>query len=291
MSFVGKVLIVIQLCLTLTFMSFAGAVFTYHMNWRQKALAAEKNLDQSKKDLSNLSSEKESLQNRLELSFKTEKDRADGLQAKLTAATTEISTLRKDYERLTNDFQTQLALSTISGQEASFRKDEALTQRRMNNQLHEKLDERNADIMKKDEEIFNKDIEINTLLKKYDTMLTESSFLKTVVRRNNLETDPKKYSAQDNPPENVVGLVEAVQLNSNGTVEFVQVSLGSDDGLLKGHRLFIYRSGLTKDEPAKYLGEIKLEYLEPRSAVGRVIETMKNGIIEKGDNATSKLSS
>jgi hypothetical protein len=289
MTFVGKVLVVLQLFLTLSFMSFAGAVYTYHTSWKAKAAGAEKLLNDEKKKTANLESDLSNVKTTLQNETNTAKDEFNKATAQLTIAQDEIKTLTKDLQRFKNDYQVQVALANIANQEAVLRKEESLTQRSVNNQLHDKLDINGNKMNQMEDQLFNLNAENLAIKDKYENLVEKTTFLTQVVRKNNLETDPKKYAASLSPPDDVVGLVEATKDNTNGTVDKVQISLGSDDGLLKGHRLYVYRTGLNSDDKAKYLGEIIVEYLEPRSAVGRLVERSKNGIIEKGDNVTSKL--
>ena len=65
----------------------------------------------------------------------------------------------------------------------------------------------------------------------------------------------------------------------------VEISLGSDDGLARGHSLSIYRT----DGKGKDLGEIRMINITPDTAVGLIIDREKTGIIKKGDNVTTKL--
>ncbi len=67
--------------------------------------------------------------------------------------------------------------------------------------------------------------------------------------------------------------------------ELVEIDMGSDVGLAKGHKLFVYRA----DGKGKYLGTIRLEMVDYRTAVGVVISSTKNGEIRRGDNVTTKL--
>ena len=59
----------------------------------------------------------------------------------------------------------------------------------------------------------------------------------------------------------------------------------ADAGLAKGHELFVYRS----DGKGKYLGKIRLDYVDYKTAVGVVVQSTKNGQIQVGDNVTTKL--
>ena len=108
-------------------------------------------------------------------------------------------------------------------------------------------------------------------------------------RCSSVRCDPRVYAAQNDPPPILEGMVINAAENAKGSVDLVEISLGSDDGLVKGHKLFVFRSGLQSDEDAKYLGQIELVFVDSDHAVGTVIEKAKSGIIKKGDNVTSKL--
>jgi chromosome segregation ATPase len=80
-------------------------------------------------------------------------------------------------------------------------------------------------------------------------------------------------------PPKLDGKVTAV----NEAQGLVEISLGSDDGLKRGHVLQVI-SGNT------YLGQIKLREVGPDKSVGDVDKKMQRGRIQKGDNVTTKLS-
>ena len=94
--------------------------------------------------------------------------------------------------------------------------------------------------------------------------------------------------AGQQPPPVVEGVVMDARKSARQGTEFVEISLGSDDGLAKGHSLFVYR-GANGGDRGKYLGKIEIVYVTPDKAVGTVVERAKNGVIQKGDNVTSKL--
>ena len=51
MTFVGKLLVVLQLVLTVCFMAFAGAVYSYHTNWQTESIKLRGELKKSADDL------------------------------------------------------------------------------------------------------------------------------------------------------------------------------------------------------------------------------------------------
>jgi len=200
-----------------------------------------------------------------------------------------LTDAKMEKERLANALQSQTALVKIAEDEAESRRTEAMAQRVVNKELHEKLTGRIEKALESEDKLYNLRIEKDNLVSKNKELINQQAFLEKVVRNNNLETDPRIYNAQNEPPPIVEGLVVNAAVDDRGAVDLVEVSLGSDDGLVKGHRLEVWRSGLQDGDEAKYLGQIELVYVDSDHAVGKVVQKAKNGIIKRGDNVTSKL--
>lgn len=289
MSFIGKVLIVIQIVLSIMFAALATTVYSYHQSWK---VVAEKRADDLKKANQEKDTQVSFLNSRLDAETKRATDAESAqaaVQAQLRDVTTERNNLQVNYDRVTGDYQRATALVAINADEAGFRRDEALAQRAENKQLHIKLDDSNEALITARTDLFNLQAEQVALEDKYNALLNETAYLKRVVRLNDLETDPAAYQAKLDPPPKVEGLVLETQKHKNGTVQYVKISLGSDDGLVEGHELDVYRTGYDTTQNSKYLGKIKITYLTPDTAVGTILTPVKSGVIEKGDNVTSKL--
>lgn len=81
----------------------------------------------------------------------------------------------------------------------------------------------------------------------------------------------------DGIPPRLDGMIVKV-----GESNLVEISLGSDDGIRKGHQLDVYRNG-------KYLGRVVIMDTEPDRAVARVLKDYRQGIIKKNDRVSTKL--
>lgn len=80
-----------------------------------------------------------------------------------------------------------------------------------------------------------------------------------------------------------------LKMNKANRVQFVNITIGSDDGLLVGHRLDVLRLSPDGQGATEWLGQVEIVSIEPDSAVAEVVLAAKNGIIQEGDNVTSKL--
>ena len=131
-------------------------------------------------------------------------------------------------------------------------------------------------------------LELDNLKDKYNNEQELLAYLKKQVRLLGGELDPNKAEKRDAPPPPVEGLVKVIKKDRTNRPKYVEITVGSDDGLLVRHVLDVMRTGVDGKDP-QYLGKVRIISIEPDSAVGEVIESAKNGIIEVGDNVTTKL--
>lgn len=285
MTFVGKLLVVIQLVLTICFMVLAGAVFSRQQSWKARAETLEASVATEKKAYTQLEEE-------LKKEITDLKDREKNAQNSATDARNELTQVRNErdaqkveLDTLKTQLNTQTSLARISGDEATFRREESLAQRRINEQLSQTLNTQNERVRQLEDDVFNRDVERKALVERYNEQLQTVAIYKRVLASNGFETDPRKYSRQDKPTEIVFGKVLDTKPAAGKGRELVEISIGSDDGLLEGTVMYVYRVG----DKNQFLAEIRLELVKPDQAVGVVINSSKNGVIERGDFVSTKL--
>ena len=98
---------------------------------------------------------------------------------------------------------------------------------------------------------------------------------------------PPKSAARKAPPkaEDVVPKVDGVVTGVSGK-DLAEISLGSDDGLRKGHRLEVYR---IQGGQGIYVGRIEVMKTTPNKSVCKEIPEFKKRDVQKGDRVVSKL--
>jgi seryl-tRNA synthetase len=286
MTFVGKLLVIVQLVLSICFMALAGAIFTRHMTWRDTALELRTEVENRDADYEKLQAEQNKIIKDLEVVVAQVQNDATDAKAELRQAELEIESQKILIDTQKTELNTQQSLATIAGDEAKIRREEALSGRRINEQLNAALNDQNQRVRQLEDELFNKEVGAKLLAGKYDSLLKAMATLRKVLVANQLDPDPNKYARKLAPPPLVMGKVLDTKKSGRGTSrQLVEISLGSDDGLTEGNTLYVYRIG----EQNKYLGQIKLELVTADRAVGVVVERAKNGVIEKEDYVTTKL--
>ena len=307
MTFVGKILVVVQVVLSLCFMAFAGAVFTVQANWRTKFENAQKQVTDLETRNREMNTQFEDFRAKsaklvlgpeaqvAQLEERLNNEAAYGLEEQLQTVKAQVTTLNSEKQALNNSLsatQTQrdnaLAEVSIAKQEATARRAEAIQQRDRNAKLHATLDDTLKKLRASEDDLFNKNRLVTELSSKFDLKSKSLDDANEIIRRNEYDrgvlakTSPK-------PPPIVGGIVKDIRENTSGSTKLVQITLGSDDGIKVGHTLIVYRPAEKNNGLPKYLGKIQVVRVTPDEAVGSVIERDKNGVIERNDNVTTQL--
>ncbi len=290
MTFIGKLLVVIQVVLSVCFMAFAATVFTVQQNWKAHSEDLAQQIEDLKKAMDEADEARRQEKDKYEMQLKAVTERAlaaekerDNFQDLYNRTKAELDSLRTGQD-------TSKALVDISSDEANSRRSEALRQRAANEKLHKTLDDLAAKNRALEDQLRALQNERDTMLAKHEQTLEELSVLKRYLAELGYDPDPKKIIRRQAPPPLVLGKVlRAKHATRAGEIDTVEISLGSDDGLIEGHHLFVYRRPEANSGRPKYLGEIRLELVTPDRSVGVVVQKAKNGIIQEGDDVTSRL--
>lgn len=275
MNFVGKIFVVLIFVMSLVFASFAVVTYATHRNWKEAASELNDELQQRKATLKQLTDRRNALQMQLEEEEKAyreartklenekeqlriardsaEEDLADakeklrGLIAAVDSAHDEVGDLRTRVVRLDEQIEAAEEAKLQALKEAT----------RLTDQVHA-LAFRREQLQKTNKELAR-----------------EVARMKNIIR--DLGHDPDTI---ENPVPEVEGVVSDVRN------QFVQLSIGEDDGLKKGTRLEVYR---VRDGRSIYVGRVNVVTLYPDKAVATIDKEYQQTQIVRGDRVTTKL--
>ena len=288
MSFLGKLLVGLQLFLSIVFLIFAGAIFSTQKNWKATKEAGDVLYSKLDVDFKQLQAEHEALKNRSARELQAEQTRAANAEGQVKLLKDQLDSSDKELVAAKTARDDQRELAKVAVEEARQRREEALLQRGINNDLQKLLNEKNDRVKALEDVKFNLLVAEKTLQDKHSKLLSDLALMQKIIAANRLSTDPQSVVGLQTPPPAVDGEVLETKRGARNGSDLIEISIGSDDGLAEGHTLSVYRPQ-TAERAAKYLGDIKLVYVTPDRAVGTVILRAKNGVIERGDNVTSKL--
>ncbi len=288
MTFVGKMLVVVQLVMSIAFMAFAGAVYSTQQSWKDEAEKLQTQVSGLQTDLQDQNTELQRKLDAAEQAAAAAVQRAEQAEGDNAQLRNEIANQKQKTEQLNLQNNSLQGLAESKSNEASFRDEEAQRERVASRTLREQVNELQAGLRDRDDQIFAMRLRLEDLSERFDALLAESGDLKKILRLNGLPTDPAEFRSLEDPPPPVDGVVVATKTDKTNRTKAVEISVGSDDGVRKNHELDVYSSAVNGGKN-RWLGKIRISNVTPDRAVGYVIETAKNGIIQRGDNVTTRL--
>ena len=313
MTFVGKVLVIVQVVLSLCFMAFAGAVYTVQQDWKTAFEQKVQDIERKNAELAQKEEEISLLNKDLAATQSIQQDIAgyvnnidqltghiqdDGVRTQLRviatraenaetkAASLERQMEAKDKELMEakDNYNRVKIENEYALKEAKERTEEAKKLKATNKDLNNQLAQAHDKIFTLEDLKFNLETEARGMADKHKGLLQQVAYVQEILRKANI--NEQEVLAKDEPPPLVRGLVYNTKApQRTGGTELVEISIGSDDGLSEGHELDIYRT----TNGGQYLGRMQVVFVQADRAVGKVIQKSKNGIIQRGDYVTTKL--
>jgi len=280
MTFVGKILVLLIMVFALVFLGISTVVFTTEKDWKAAKDAETKKVQKLQSELANAKSEVQKIQNDLTAAKAT-------AEAETKAKDQQIATLEAETKTAQDQATNANKALGVAEQNAKIALEEADSKRKEADQLRGQK----AEVEKQANEYKLRQTELNdnirelersneALKKNAEDLRDRNARLSTALRSHGLSDDASAYAAISAPPA-VEGEVTHVKDN-----KMVQLSIGSDDGLVTGHELLVFRM---KPEPT-FIAKIKIMSVGPDQAVGQVIgKTVQGKKIQEGDSVATTI--
>lgn len=281
MTWVGKLLVVLHLVLSIMFMALAGAVFNAHTNWKKARDSAQTQYQQEQRKAQDLDRELQAARTEAAQKIAALEGQVTQLTGERTNLQAAVTGLEAESKQLKVALDAERNLAQNNSTEAGERVRESQLLRAQNADLFKSRGEMVARIRDMEDKLFGQDVQIQQLNEKHEKTLRDNAKMCEFLASNGLPTDTREMLVREQAAPIVRGLVNEVRKAEKGNLEYVEISLGSNDGLVRGHRATLYRGD-------QFLGRIRLVSVERDRAVGTIEEKAKNAIIEKGDNVTTK---
>jgi chromosome segregation ATPase len=280
MTQVGKILVLVIMAFSLIFLGISTMVFVTSKNWRD---ATQKKDAEVKKIKGELTTE----QAKLAEAKKNLEDAQAAAKAATTALTSRNQTLADENDRNLKQIEQvrkDLAVATQSAKSALEDEADRLKETKL-------LREQKSAVEKQANEYQLRQAELNDRIRELERMLDTATKnnadlrervakYTTLLQRNGLSTDIAQIKGLEAPPP-VTGEVKKV----DPTNKRIEITIGSDDGLVIGHELFLYRTR----PRAEYLGRGQIIAVDPDQSVVRVMGTVQGKKIKEGDIVSSTI--
>ncbi len=299
MNLVGKIFIVLILVMSLCLMMAAVAVYSEHKDWKEvvenpeatpaKPLGLKHQVERQKERNEELKAQVTKLTNELAAE-----------KAARRQGITKLESERIDLQGAVDQLQTQLTnavqaqtdalaeMKRTQEKEAALRRDieggtapdgtQVVGLRNEIGQARAERDQAVDALAKQIEQLHQARNEIQALRDRLTTLTQDLADAKTVLDKFDLKPVPALY---DDVPPIVVGKVLEV-----GATGLVEISIGSDDGLRKGHVLHVVRQGGGVNN---YVGRVEVTETQPDKAVCKVLPEFLQRPIQREDSVRSQL--
>ena len=277
MNLLGKILTVLILVMSVSFMMIAVTVFATHRNWREVVMASgglKDQLESLSQTNRQLREEMERKTDLLAVEQAARQHTLASLQARLQNVTDEMERTAQQFEDLQAAHGTIVETLDTSGVNLKAISDEVTGLRTLIRDAQQARDAKFLEVVDLQNRLLALEGQKRLLIERQTQLNDQVARMSRVLARNDLD----EFTPISNKPPSVDGVVESV-----GRRDLIEISIGSDDGLRKGHTLEVFRD-------RSYLGRIRIEETMPDKSVGRILPQYRKGTIKRGDRVATKLS-
>ncbi len=283
MSYIGKILVVMQLVLSVCLMAFAAAVSTYQTNWKEKSEKTQQALDKKTQDLAQLEQASKAAADKFNADLKVEQDKGRELAAKVSLLTSTNTTLTGSLKRTAEENAQKTQIGIDLADDSNSRQNEVKIVRE---KLKLALEDRDAQYKAKaalEDKIFEQNTKIDRLATQNKTLLVDNKNYKDVLASRGLPVELEEYQKVKALPPKIEGKVLEARKAKEGGQMLLTISLGENDGLIKGNELFVFRRGPNP----KFLGKARVLDIQADRAVCDLFQ--RSGLVEEGDDVATQL--
>jgi uncharacterized protein YlxW (UPF0749 family) len=281
MTQVGKILVLVIMAFSLIFLGISAMVFATSKNWKDATSKKDQEVKKVKGELANEQAKLAEAKKNLEDAQASAQAATKALEGRIRALEDTNKRDLAQIEQVRKDLAVATQTAQSSMEEVDARRKETTLLRDQKGAVEKQANEyqlRQADLNDKIRELERL---LDTATRNNKDLLERTAKYSTLLQQHGLSTDIAQIKGLEAPPP-VSGEITKV----DPTNKRMEISIGSDDGLVIGHELFVYR---TKPR-AEYLGRGQIIAVEPDQAVLRVLGTTVQGKkIKEGDVVSSTI--
>jgi hypothetical protein len=274
MNTLGKLFIVLIFVMSIMFMSFSVVLYATHTNWKNQTEEKKIALDKVTSELNALKKQKADMETALNLEIQRKEKVIASLTTKASEITDENNKFRDDLAKLEEQVAQQVVAVQKSHEDTE--------------KLRERLDGKSKalwdaqqDWAKMATELIQKTDEAHTLALQVSTYQSVGAKLASdyrdaveVLKKHGLKPSPDLYSGI--PPKDIRGLVTEVRPKG-----MIEISVGADAGLVKGHRLDVVRH---LEGRSSYIGKIEIIKTEADRSAAVILPEFRRGTVQRDDS-------
>jgi len=280
MTLVGKILVIIIMVFALFFLALSTVVFTTATNWRDENAKVKKSKDDLQKKLQQAQAEYDAQKNVLQIAVAARAKAVKDAEARIADLTTQNNRRQTEIQEQRKNVATALEEVRRTQDEAEARIAEAQKLRETLSAVQTQANEFKLRQTELNDQIRILQRELEGAKENNQDLRDKVAILQGALSKAGLPTESASYVALNVPPA-VEGYVKRVDAKNTR----VEISVGSNDGLIAGHELYVFRT----DPKPEYVGKIRIRDVDPNQAVGDVINRYQGKKIREDDRVTTQI--
>ncbi|WZO97579.1 hypothetical protein EP7_004620 [Isosphaeraceae bacterium EP7] len=287
MTFVGKILVIAIMAFSLLFLAFTTVAFVTGTNWKLETSKVKEVLNKKQSEVSNLTAEVTKQKTEIDAAKKTHETEVKDFDNKIAQLNNDIAQIQQQATEAKGSLEAAQQAAKLALDEANARTKEVDLLRAQNEAVRKQSDEfkLSKTALEDARRELERQLEVAKKLNENlrDRVSTLAAFLRSKGLTDNINQVKAEIQGAVAPPPDVEGVITRIDAQSKR----VEISIGSDDGLIIGHELNIFRTKPSTD----YLGKIRIISVEPNQAVGTLVngKTYQGKKLEEGDIVASTI--
>lgn len=277
MNVFGKALVVLIMVMSIVFMSFAVAVYSRHTNWRDKANELQQRVSQIQAQNNEAQALAENLKKEIDNERQEKLKRVAALETERENLRREFLEREREHAGLVEENRQLIAKAEAIQNNMRAQLDELNQLRDTLRQVQAEKESNFTEVVKLTDELHQAQGQLENLKNRNVQLTQQTSRLLAVMQAKDINPN----APVDGRPPHVDGTILAV--SSAGLVE---ISLGTDDGIERGHTLDVYRNNANT---SKYLGRVQVVTTQTDKAVAKILPEFRKGLIQKEDRVATRL--
>ncbi len=282
MNLLGRIFVVLILVMSCVFLGFAATVYATHRNWYDvvtlspdqagaKPVGLKFQLQDARSENTRLEEEKAQLEKEIDTERNARRNAIAELENEKESLRNERDALQRDEAELVSQKNQSVATMEASQQTLATLREEVGNLRREIRQAHDERDGSFTRVVELTDSLNQSESQLKNVTDRRDQLKVQVKKLNKVLARNEIDPD------EDTTPPRVDGIVLA-----RGGDGLIEISIGSDDGLRKGHQLEVFRRD-------RYLGRIEVIKIAPDKSVAKIIPQFRKGSIQESDRVATRI--
>ena len=273
MNLVGRIFVVLIFVMSFAFMGFALVVYSTHTNWKAKADEWKAMYESARKEVNAAKADREELVRVMDEESSSRRREIINLKTKVEELKESNKQHGENLVKLKGELEKAVEMVSLSHTSLEKIRAELNVSRdafRESQKGWQDIFSQYVAAIDRANDLSNKLVRFRSvgaqLAKDYQDAVD-------VLRKFGYKPDPTIYT--DIPPKGVEGIVTEVRPNG-----WVEISIGEDSGIIKGHKLDIVRN---LGGRSSYVGKIEVVRTEPDRAAAIVLPEYRRGTVQRDD--------